>query len=260
MTSILRTIASYLTGKPLLVDTRNAEAVKAVQRVLIDAGYQLGTARDDGIYGDRTRRAVAQFQASKGIPDTGRVGPLTAAAMDTLHPAIINSIVAGKTPPWLQTAIDNIGVLEAPGPADNPTILAWAKECGGYIAANYKHDSVPWCKMYVEYCLRRHGLKMNDSLWALDVRKYGTKLSGPAVGAVASKTRSGGGHTFFVIGRDKAGHIIGVGGNQSDSVCRAPFNSSELKYNWPDGYPLPERIGFASLPIVPSAKFSKSEA
>lgn len=253
------TITAYLTGKPLLIDTRNPEAVRTVQRVLIDAGYQLGSTRDDGIYGDKTRRAVAQFQASRGIPDTGRVGPLTASAMDELTKAAPVAIPNG-IPPWLQTAIDNIGVLEKPGSGDNPVILAWAKECGGYIAANYKHDSVPWCKMYVEYCLRKHGYKMNDSLWALDVRKYGTKLSGPAVGAIASKTRSGGGHTFFVIGRDKAGHIIGVGGNQSDSVCRAPFDPASLKYNWPDGYPLPERIGFANLPIVPSAKFSKSEA
>lgn len=167
-----------------------------------------------------------------------------------------DSIVPVGAPPWLILAISEIGTLEAPGSQDNPTILAWAKACGGNIAAGYKHDSVPWCKMYVEHCLRTTGYKGTDDLWALNSRLIGTALAGPAIGAIASKARTGGGHTFFVRGKDKFGRIVGVGGNQDDSVCNANFDPAVLKYNWPNGYPLPSLIGMASLPIIATAKFT----
>ncbi|MCC7047212.1 MAG: TIGR02594 family protein [Alphaproteobacteria bacterium] len=164
-----------------------------------------------------------------------------------------------NTPPWLKRAIECIGVHEAPGAGDNPKILAWAKACGGEIAKVYRHDSIAWCAMFVNYCLVSTGFKGNDSLWALNMRTLGTALKGPAVGAIASKQRVGGGHTFFVLGRDNAGNVIGVGGNQGDAVNRKAFPLAGLKFNWPAGYALPPAVGLASLPIVDSAPYSQKE-
>lgn len=164
-----------------------------------------------------------------------------------------------KWPPWLARAVENIGVHEAAGNADNPKILAMAKACGGQIAKTYKHDAIPWCAMFVNYCLVSTGFRGNDSLWALNMRTLGTPLKGPAIGAIASKERAGGGHTFFVLGKDKAGNIVGVGGNQSDAVNRKTFPLAGLKFNWPANYPAPI-VGMKTLPVVDTAPLSKKES
>ncbi len=242
-----------------LVPGVSGDMVKKAQLFLADRHYPLmGT----GYFGPATRDAVKAFQTSQGLKVTGSIDYKTALALEkpveivAKEKATIDKI----TPPWLVTAIDTIGVAEVPGKAQNPVILAMAKTCGGNIAKTYVNEDIPWCKMFTEYCLVRNGLKGVDSLWALDNTKVGTKLKGPAVGAIASKKRKGGGHTFFVAGRDKNGLIVGVGGNQTNRVSRATFQPGEIvSYNWPDGYALPEKVGFSSLPVVDSAPLSKRE-
>lgn len=232
--------------------------VRQLQAMLTAKGFD--TKGADGEVGKDTRAAIVAFQRANGLLDDGEVGELTATALDgeaAPLPAAAAAPTQSAEPPWLKRAVSLIGTLEAPDSRDNPVILAWARACGGNIAATYKHDSVPWCKMFVEYCLRSTGYHGNDTLWALDSRKIGTALADPAVGAIASKARVGGGHTFFVRGRTASGDVlVGVGGNQSDCVCNANFHPSELKYNWPDGYPLP-RPGFANLPVLAAGKFTR---
>jgi len=162
-------------------------------------------------------------------------------------------------PPWMVRAIALRGLYERSGSADNPVILEMARICGGQIAATYKHDDIAWCALFVNYDLRAAGQPGNDSLWALDFANYGQKLSGPAVGAIACKKRSGGGHVFFVLGRDSAGRLVGIGGNQSDMVCDEVFDAESIvAYTWPKDYPLPAKVGasmtdLSVLPIVTPA-------
>lgn len=252
------TIASQVKDNPLKAGVTN-DTVKQVQLALASRHYALlGT----GYFGPATRDAVKAFQTSQGLPVTGVVGIDTAEALDKPVTVVSmeKSTIDITTPPWLKTAIDCIGIAEVPGKGDNPVILAMAKACGGNIAKTYHHDEIAWCKMFTEYCLVKNGLKGVDSLWALDNAKLGTKLKGVALGAIACKKRTGGGHTFIIAGRDKSGKIVGVGGNQGDRVSRATFTPSEIvSSNWPDGYPLPQKIGFSSLPVVDSAPLSKRE-
>jgi hypothetical protein len=53
----------------------------SVQKFLVASGYDLGPAGADGIYGPKTKAAVAAFQASAGIPPTGTVDLATKAAI-----------------------------------------------------------------------------------------------------------------------------------------------------------------------------------
>lgn len=55
------------------------EDVKKVQRLLKDWGYYTGSV--DGIFGERTYRAVRYFQKKNGLTVDGVVGPKTAAAL-----------------------------------------------------------------------------------------------------------------------------------------------------------------------------------
>lgn len=234
--------------------------VKQAQLFLAARHYPLlGT----GYFGPNTKKAVQAYQTSIGLKSTGIIDDDTWNSLS--KPVSINAVEKStaniETPPWLTLAISCIGIAEGPGDAkDNPVVLAMAKACGGMIAKTYVHDSIPWCKMFTEYCLVKSGYKGIDSLWALDNLKVGTKLKGPAVGAIACKKRTGGGHTFFIAGKDKNGKIVGIGGNQSDRVSRATFAPSEIVgYNWPNGYPVPTKIGISSLPVVDSAPLSKRE-
>jgi len=249
-------------GRPFILGDVG-EDVRQLQRRLLERGFDPKGA--DGEIGRDTRTAIIAFQRAHGLLDDGRVSELTATAIDGLTaPLPAAKVITGPTllpiePPWLKRAISLIGTLEPPGNADNPVILAWAKACGGQIAATYKHDATPWCKMFVEFCLRSTGFKGTDDLWALNIRDVGTKLAGPAVGALASKSRDGGGHTFIVRGRTAGGVLIGTGGNQSDAVCNANFDPNVCKYNWPAGYPVPTAVGFKQLPIVAAGKFTRED-
>lgn len=253
------TLADKINKDSPLKAGMTSDVVKQAQIALAAYSYPLlGT----GYFGPATRDAVKAFQTSQGLPITGVIDVATATALD--KPVTVKATekkpLADDTPPWLKTAIESIGIAEVPGKKDNPAIMAMAKACGGVIAKTYTHDEVPWCKMFTEYCLVKNGLKGVDSLWALDNIKLGSKLKNVAVGAIASKQRKGGGHTFIVIGRDKNGKIVGVGGNQTDRVSRATFYPSEIiSYNWPTGYPEPTKFGFSSLPVVDSAPLSKRE-
>lgn len=239
----------------------SGDLIKKAQLALAARHYPLlGT----GYFGPATCDAVKAFQLSQGLKSTGIIDDDTNTALNkpVLVTAIEKSSVNITTPPWLATAIANIGIAEGPGDnVDNPVVLAMAKACGGNIAKTYTHDNIPWCKMFVEYCLAKNGLHGNDTLWALDSAKIGTKLAGAAFGAIACKKRTGGGHTFIIAGKDKNGKLVAVGGNQGDRVSRATFNLSEIvSFNWPNGYPLPVKTGMASLPVVDSAPLSKREA
>ncbi len=161
--------------------------------------------------------------------------------------------VAGT--PWLSIANNLLGLQETPGSSDNSTILEMARRCGGDIAATYKHDEIPWCALFANYCVKTAGFPSTDTLWALDfsASKYAdrfTKLPGPAVGAIATKKRDGGGHVFFVLGKTANGDIVGLGGNQSDMVCDSTFDPSVLTYVWPKSAALPASTGMSTLPVI----------
>ncbi len=182
-----------------------------------------------------------------------------AGATQRVTPSPAPVPVAG-TPPWLARMNAILGLYEFPGTTDNPAIIGMAKTCGGKIAKTYRHDATPWCALTVNYCLIASGLPGDDSLWALDFAHYCVRLKGAAVGAIATKTREGGGHVFLVVGRTRDGRLVGRGGNQRDMVCDEVFDPSSITaYTWPKDYPQPAQAGFATLPIVEPAPKAKRD-
>lgn len=81
----------------------------------------------------------------------------------------------------------------------------------------------------------------------------------PAYGCVVVFSREGGGHVGFVVGRDKNGNLMVLGGNQGDAVSIRPFPVSRVTcYRWPSAYPSSGRF---VLPLLDSdGKVSESEA
>ncbi len=69
-------------GTKLQRDAENDPAVvRALQEALTAAGYDPGPA--DGTYGEQTEAAVVAFQQANGLSVDGRVGPETAAALNS---------------------------------------------------------------------------------------------------------------------------------------------------------------------------------
>lgn len=108
------------------------------------------------------------------------------------------------------------GTLEAPGAADNPVILGWARECG---IAGYVHDSIAWCGLAVSVAAHRAGYPMAPRpLWARDWALWGKPATVAMLGDVLSFVRDGGGHVGLYVGEDAGAYHV-LGGNQSDKVC-----------------------------------------
>jgi murein L,D-transpeptidase YcbB/YkuD len=69
-------------GTKLQRDAENdAAVVRELQQALTAAGYDPGPA--DGTYGEQTEAAVVAFQQANGLSVDGRVGPETAAALNS---------------------------------------------------------------------------------------------------------------------------------------------------------------------------------
>ena len=140
-------------------------------------------------------------------------------------------------PNWLTIAKTYLGLEEGEDEADNPKVVAFYAKAGH---PEIKHDAVPWCAAFVGGVLAEAGLKGTGSLWALDYARWGKRLSRPAVGAIATKKRNGGGHVFFVAGFDDE-TIYALGGNQGDCVCIEPIARTRVfSYAWPAGAPDPD--------------------
>ena len=237
--------------------------VAALQLALKNVGYALtGT----GFFGSATDTAVTAFQKRAGVVADGDVGPETAKLIDAAQGVPVPAHVSEEIgrPLWLEAGLKFVGLKEGAGTADNKTIIDWAKDEGGDIAAEYTHDSIPWCSLFANMIMTKAGIKGTETLWALDwAGKWPSlKILGPAVGAMAPMVRSGGGHIICVVGKDQHGNIMGLGGNQSDKVSVVPFPMSRLNkgFWWPKSVPLPSRIGLSELPVVRSdGKVSSNE-
>jgi N-acetylmuramoyl-L-alanine amidase len=73
------------------------EDVRALQERLLEMGYDAG--RADAVYGQRTARAVAQFQREVGLVSDGSCGPQTLKALRRLGRKVV-----GGRPQWLREA------------------------------------------------------------------------------------------------------------------------------------------------------------
>lgn len=122
-------------------------------------------------------------------------------------------------PKMIVEALRLFGTLETPGAADNPTIIAWAKEVGGEVADVYEADSIPWCGLFMAVVAKRADKALpKHPLWALSWSAFGAKPPKAALGDVLVFTRNGGGHVGLYVGEDaSAFHVLG--GNQANRVC-----------------------------------------
>jgi len=256
-------VLTGMVGNSVLAMGDEGSTVHALQLALAKLGYPL---KGTGYFGGATEAAVTDFQDQHGLESDGEVGLETARAVDQAlagpQPATEGPHAeeahrplptTDTRPLWVIEGLNWLNLREAPGAADNPVILEWAREEGGEIARDYTHDDIPWCSLFANMVLTKVEIKGTETLWALDWDKWGQKLPGPSVGAFAPMKREGGGHIAIVVGRDARGNLMCLGGNQSDSVSIIPFPAYRpLSFRWPLGVSLPLKTDIQSLPLMGS--------
>lgn len=142
-----------------------------------------------------------------------------------------------KKYPWIEEARKYIGLTEVKGQKNSTVITGWL----GKLNAWWTNDETPWCGVYVAHCIQSANLTIPKHWYrAKDWLNWGITIASPAYGAVVVFERKGGGHVGFVVGIDKLGNILVLGGNQGDAVNIRAFPVARVAgYRWPSEVPLP---------------------
>lgn len=155
--------------------------------------------------------------------------------------------------PWMAIAKSRIGLSEITGPKHNPNVVnLWTEGKAGKV----KDDETPWCSAFVSAILEAATVVSARTGWARGYLKWGTKLAGPAYGCIAVFKRGPKtGHVGFIVGKDKDGNLMVLGGNQKNMVCIEPLAADRaIGFRWPPTYThsLPSQTGLVSLPLLSS--------
>ncbi len=95
-------------------------------------------------------------------------------------------------------------------------------EARRYLGTNPTGRGSLWCGAFMDMVLKRTGHPGGGNL-ASAYAHYGTRVSGPQVGAIAVMGRRGGGHVGVVSGFDAAGNPIIISGNHNHRVAESVY-------------------------------------
>ena len=160
---------------------------------------------------------------------------------------------------WMIEAERHIGQKEIAGAKSNPWILnLWFK----FVPWLGKPDdsAVPWCGTFIAHCLKNTGHVVPKAWYrALAWLDWGQRIENPVVGCIVVFSRKGGGHVGFVVGKNRNGNLMVLGGNQGDAVAISAFDKNRVVgYRWPSDAMIPISV---DLPLITIAgKLSENEA
>jgi len=159
-------------------------------------------------------------------------------------------------PAWMAVARKYLGTREVKGPKHSPVIVGWLVKLGAW----WRDDETPWCGVFTGAVMKEAGHDIPKAYFrARAWEDWGKPLAAPVVGCIVVFTRQGGGHVGFVVGQDKAGNLLVLGGNQGDEVNIRAFPRARVTaYRWPAGVAAPVAPG--PLPLLAGAALSTREA
>lgn len=141
----------------------------------------------------------------------------------------------GTLPKLVNAAIQYLGIREVVGKGSNPVIMNMAKELN--VADIYTDDDMSWCALFINYLCKITGKPIVDikgdkynllrAKWLLNWGNA-VPIKDMQLGDIGVLNRDGGGHVFIIIAKAKNGNVIGIGGNQSNSVTFSEFDIKRL--------------------------------
>ena len=108
------------------------------------------------------------------------------------------------------------------------TTNSLVSEARRYIGTNPTGRGSLWCGAFMDLILKRTGHAGGGNL-AKAYASYGTRVSGPQVGAIAVMGRRGGGHVGVVSGVDPNGNPIVVSGNHNHTVAESGYPAGRIR-------------------------------
>lgn len=101
-------------------------------------------------------------------------------------------------------------------------------EARRYLGGNPTGRGSLWCARFMNMVLQHTGHHGTGSDMASSFARYGTRVSGPQVGAIAVMGRRGGGHVGIITGIDARGNPIMISGNNGNRVHEAPISRGRI--------------------------------
>jgi len=102
-------------------------------------------------------------------------------------------------------------------------------EARKYLGGNPTGRGRLWCARFANMVLQHSGYRGTGSDMASSFAKYGQRVSGPQVGAIAVMTRGRrGGHVGIITGIDASGNPIMISGNNGNRVREAPVSRGRI--------------------------------
>ncbi|MDN5003456.1 TIGR02594 family protein [Bradyrhizobium sp. GCM10027634] len=102
-------------------------------------------------------------------------------------------------------------------------------EARRYLGGNPTGRVSLWCARFMNMVLEKTGHRGTGSDMASSFARYGTRVSGPQVGAIAVMSRGGrGGHVGIITGIDARGNPIMISGNNGNRVREAPISRGRI--------------------------------
>jgi uncharacterized protein (TIGR02594 family) len=101
-------------------------------------------------------------------------------------------------------------------------------EARHYLGGNPTGRGSLWCARFMNMVLQKTGHQGTGSDMASSFAHYGTRVSGPEVGAIAVMGRRGGGHVGIITGIDASGNPIMISGNNGNRVREAPVSRGRI--------------------------------
>lgn len=163
-------------------------------------------------------KAVKSHTATPVVASLGFSG----AESDPRYPSLTRrQPVAASTALRRRGRARSIAVADASaiaGPTSSPLVA----EARRYLGTNPTGRRSAWCGAFMDMVLKHTGHPGGGNL-ALAYSRYGTRVAGPQVGAIAVMGRRGGGHVGVVSGVDANGNPIIVSGNHNRTVAEAVY-------------------------------------
>jgi uncharacterized protein (TIGR02594 family) len=102
-------------------------------------------------------------------------------------------------------------------------------EARRYLGGNPTGRGRLWCARFMNMVLQHTGHQGTGSDMASSFARYGTRVSGPQVGAIAVMSRGRrGGHVGIITGIDAQGNPIMISGNNGNRVREAPVSRGKI--------------------------------
>lgn len=208
------TVAVSMIGsvEPLTARPRRAEVIPSAANVMnSDVSLYSG-----GVMGQGQQ---FNFTGSEGVATTRHAQRSARRAARFSRSALNAQASAG----------DVTGSFGAGPSFGGSSVVATARR---YIGTNPTGRSSLWCGAFMDMVLKKTGHAGGGNL-AAGYAKYGTRVSGPQVGAIAVIGRGRGtgpsGHVGIVSGIDAEGNPIVISGNHNRTVAESVYPKSRVR-------------------------------